>query len=104
MRELDDAVEPARIQRLRAELDALLDELRRGTGMGGRSRDFPDAGERARTAVQKAIRRAVDDIAAAEPYIGALLRTAVTTGTACAYAPDADGAVSWTYVDEREEG
>jgi tetratricopeptide (TPR) repeat protein len=83
-------------KRLRAELDALLDELRRVTGKGSRSRDFADPAERARTAVRKAIKRAIDEIAAAEPAIGALLRQTVTTGATCSYTPDAARPVRWT--------
>jgi tetratricopeptide (TPR) repeat protein len=83
-------------KRLQAELDALLDELRRVTGRGSRSRDFADPAERARTAVRKAIKRAIDEISAAEPAIGALLRRTVTTGITCSYTPDATQPVRWT--------
>ena len=53
----------------------------------GRTRDFPDPAERARTAVRKAIKRAVAAVTAADPAIGAELRATVTTGSACAYTP-----------------
>jgi tetratricopeptide (TPR) repeat protein len=99
--ELDRVEDPARAARLRRELDALWGELRRVTGMGGRSRDFADSAERARTAVRKAIKRAVDEVTAADPEIGALLRTTVTTGTSCVYTPDPAHAVRWTYADGR---
>jgi len=83
-------------ERLRAELDALLAELRRNTGRRQRSRSFADPAERARTAVRKAIKRAIDDIASAEPAIGTLLRETVTTGATCCYTPDAARPVRWS--------
>jgi tetratricopeptide (TPR) repeat protein len=88
----------ARADALRAELEALLDELRRSTGKGGRPRHFADSGERARTAVRKAIKRAIDEIAAVEPDLAALLRSTVTTGATCCYTPARTRPVRWTYV------
>ena len=87
--ELADARERAdrgRVAVLEREADALADELGRSTGLG-RTRDFPDPAERARTAVRKAIKRAVAAVTAADPAIGAELRATVTTGSACAYTP-----------------
>jgi len=85
-----------RAERLQAELDALLDELEAATGLNGRSRAFADDAERARTAVRKAIKRAVDAIDATDPTIAALLRTTVTTGATCTYTPDRTSPVEWT--------
>ncbi len=67
------------------ELEALTRELARGTGLGGRLRSFADAPERARTAVRKAIKRAIDEIAAANPALGRHLVSRVETGTVCCY-------------------
>ena len=86
---------------LQLEREALLDELRRSTGKGGRSRTFADPGERARTAVRKAIKRTIDEIAASEPSISAVLDATITTGNTCCYAPDPGRALRWTYLDER---
>ena len=72
---------------LEREADALADELGRSTGALGRTRDFPGPAERARTAVRKAIKRAVDAVAEADPAIGAELRATVTTGCSCCYTP-----------------
>ncbi|UBU10086.1 ATP-binding protein [Nonomuraea gerenzanensis] len=74
-------------QKLRAERDWLLAELASATGLGGRPRAFAGSEERARTAVGKAIRRAVDRVAIADPVIGAELRATVRTGLRCAYDP-----------------
>ncbi len=85
-----------RVERLRAELDALVDELESATGLGGRSRHFPDQGERARTAARKAIKRAIDAVDDVEPALAELLRTTISTGAACAYHPDPDRPVVWS--------
>ncbi|TMR09384.1 hypothetical protein, partial [Nonomuraea zeae] len=54
---------------------------------GGRARGFTGSEERARTAVGKAIRRAIERVAIADPVIGDELRAAVRTGVRCSYSP-----------------
>jgi hypothetical protein len=88
-------------QRLQSELDTLLHEVGRITGKGGRTRTFADPGERARTAVRKAIKRALDDVTATEPALGALLAATVTTGNVCSYNADPAAPLRWTYIDGR---
>ena len=90
------AGDTAAAARMRAEIEVLVDELRRITGRGGRSRAFTDAAERARTAVRKAITRAITEIADVEPAVAALLRDTVATGTTCCYTPDSRHPVQWT--------
>jgi hypothetical protein len=68
-----------------AELERLTRELGRALGLGGRSRTFADVPERARTAVRKAIKRAIDEISAANPAVGRHLATSVSTGAVCCY-------------------
>jgi tetratricopeptide (TPR) repeat protein len=97
--ELDRARQDAdigRAERLRFELDALAAELDRAAGLRGRTRDFAGPGERARTSVRKAIKRAVDEIEAVEPAIGGMLRTTITTGTSCCYTPDPHRQIMWS--------
>ncbi|MGH9211422.1 MAG: ATP-binding protein [Acidimicrobiales bacterium] len=55
-----------------------------------------EAPERARTAVRKAIKRAVDAVADADPSIADVLRSTVTTGTTCVYTPDPNDPVAWS--------
>jgi hypothetical protein len=69
------------------ELATLTQELGRAFGLGGRSRSFADVPERARTAVRKAIKRAIEEISTANPEIGQHLASSVTTGTHCCYRP-----------------
>ena len=88
--ELAEARERAdvdRVERLRSELDALAAELGHATGLGGRSRAFTGPAERARTAVRKAIKRAIDAVQAADPALAATLRAEVSTGYRCCYTP-----------------
>jgi len=75
------------VQRMQSERKWILSELADATGLGGRTRGFPDEAERARIAVGKAIRRAIDRITVADPLIGDHLRTAVHTGVRCSYQP-----------------
>jgi hypothetical protein len=67
------------------ELAALTRELARASGLGGRIRSFVDAPERARTAVRKAIKRSIDEIAAVNPAVGRHLAERVETGSVCRY-------------------
>jgi hypothetical protein len=85
--ELESANEMRRAAAVRAERDWLIAELAATAGLSGRQRRFTDAGERARIAVGKAIRRALDRITKADPVIGAELRATVSTGRRCSYRP-----------------
>jgi hypothetical protein len=83
-----------RSARLAAERGALIDELARATGLGGRRRRLGDAAERARTTVTARIRDAIRRIEQAHPELGAHLRASIVTGTRCAYRPAET--VRWT--------
>lgn len=73
--------------RSRDERDWLLSELAAAAGLAGRTREFTGSDERARIAVGKAIRRAVDRVAQADPVIGKELQSTVSTGMRCRYQP-----------------
>ncbi|PRY34751.1 hypothetical protein CLV43_11527 [Umezawaea tangerina] len=92
LRDLREEIEDAeaahqevRAAQLRADAEWLADEVRAATGLGGRTRRFADNPERARIAVGKAIRRAVDRIGAADAVLGEHLRGSVQTGMRCSY-------------------
>jgi hypothetical protein len=55
--------------------------------MGGRHRRFNGSAERARVAVGKAIRRALDRVSEADHTIGDELRATIQTGRLCSYRP-----------------
>jgi hypothetical protein len=76
-----------RSARLASERDALIDELARATGLGGRRRRLGDAAERARTTVTARIRDAIGRIERAHPELGHHLRASIATGARCAYRP-----------------
>ena len=88
-----------RAETLRIEVDALVEQVESATGLSGRPRTFTDDAERARTAVRKAIKRAVDVIDDANPAIAGLLRASVSTGATCVYTPPATDPVVWTTTD-----
>lgn len=74
-----------RIEPARAELDALMTEIARSVGLGGRSRRAAGAVERARVNVQRRLRDAQGRIAALDPELGAHLEWALRTGVLCRY-------------------
>lgn len=85
-----------RTERLRMELDALVEQLESASGLAGRPREFPNQVERARTAVRKAIKRAIDEIDGADPRVAAPLHAATTTGTVCCYVPPPGDQIVWS--------
>ncbi len=85
--------DPGRTDRIRSELDAVIDELVKATGLGGRSRRLGDAGERARSAVTWRIRSAIKKILAAHPRLGQHLSNSIRTGHFCVYSPET--ATAW---------
>lgn len=79
----------ASLRALDSEYDALVTELRHGTGLGGRPREFANhPAERARKAVTARIRDAVRRVGEAHPELGAHLDRELVTGVRCRYAGD----------------
>jgi hypothetical protein len=98
-RQLDvarDARRVDRVERLEKEREQLRRELSHVLTLSGRTRQFADSGERARTAVRKAIARAIDVIAASYDDLGAELRATITTGRRCSYTPDPASPRHWS--------
>jgi uncharacterized membrane protein len=96
--ELAEAEQWADIRRLdavRRERDALISELARATGLGGRARTTGSSQERARVAVKKAISAAVDRVATIDEPLGRHLRTAIHTGLSCSYEPGPAHDLDW---------
>ncbi|MEV0646450.1 AAA family ATPase [Phytomonospora sp. NPDC050363] len=91
---LDDAIQRAetrgderRLAALDAERAALLDELRRATGLGGRPRRLGDEAERARQTVSARIRDVLRRLREPHPELHEHLTAAVSTGAYCVYRP-----------------
>jgi hypothetical protein len=90
--EIDDAdmcADLERAGRARLEMDELIEQLSRVSGLHGAMRPFVDDRERARVAVRKAITRALDTIAKFDPEIARELEARVVTGSRCMF--DATG-------------
>ncbi len=77
----------ARAAALDTERQALIDQLKAATGLGGRSRRLGDNAERARKSVTNRIRNTLKKIEAVHPALAAHLDGAVATGSACVYRP-----------------
>jgi len=91
----DRAGDPVAADRIEAERHALLAELRRAAGLGGRRRVVAPEAERARVNVTRTLRAAIERIAPAAPRAAAHLRASIRTGGACRYEPAPDGPVRW---------
>jgi hypothetical protein len=85
--EADDDADLGRAEALRLEREELRDELGRVLGIGGSQRAFADSSERARTAVHKAVKRAIDAIGDSRPDLATHLRDSIVTGRVCRYEP-----------------
>ena len=93
--ELDQArdwADDERAARAQEELDFIARELARAVGLGGRDRPTASPAERARQNVGRSVHKAVRQIAAALPELGAHLERAVSTGAFCSYGPDPEPA------------
>ncbi|MFI6293179.1 ATP-binding protein [Nonomuraea sp. NPDC050790] len=99
---LDDEIDRAavrgdeqRVAALDAERQALLSELRRAAGLGGRSRRLGDEAERARKAVTNRIRNTLRQLDERHPELAAHLRATISTGATCRYQPP--DPITWTW-------
>jgi hypothetical protein len=87
--------DPERAESARRELDALISELRRATGLGGRDRPQGSDAERARINVTRNIRRAIAAIDKVAPQLAAHLTISIRTGHYCSYAPEPAARIHW---------
>jgi hypothetical protein len=97
--ELDDAQadnDRGRMERLEEEITFLESELARSYGLAGRVRRAGSAHERARMAVTRSIKYALDRVAAQDARLAEHLRGAVRTGVFCSYEPTSRERVDWS--------
>ena len=95
--ELDDAVvhgDTAGQAQRSAERAALIAELKRATGLGGRPRRSGSPSEKARLNVTRTIRHAITDLSARVPALAAHLDESILTGVSCCYEPRVN--IVWT--------
>ena len=99
--ELDDELDAAALRGDRtrqaersAEREALIKELKRATGLGGRPRRSGSPAEKARVNVTRTIRHAIAELASSAPDLGAHLDDSIVTGVSCCYEPRVD--ITWS--------
>jgi predicted ATPase len=99
--ELDDELDAAALRGDRkrqaertAEREALIKELKRATGLGGRVRRSGSPAEKARVNVTRTIRHAIGELASSAPDVAAHLEESIVTGVSCCYEPRVD--ITWT--------
>jgi len=91
----DRAGDRAAAEKIEAERNAVLAELRRAAGLGGRDRVFAPEAERARVNVTRKLRGTIERVAASAPRAAAHLRASVRTGGACRYESASGGPSRW---------
>ena len=79
------------------ELQAIADQLASAVGLGGRDRRSSSEAERARSAVTKRIKEAINRIAEVTPPLGRHLAARIKTGYFCSYNPHPDRPVAWKF-------
>lgn len=84
-----------RIEQVSHEIDFLMSELRRATGLNGRDRRAASNVERARINVTRAISGAIQRIARHNPSLGTYLSNTIRTGVFCKYEPDPRSKQTW---------
>jgi hypothetical protein len=95
--ELDDAEarhDVARHEKRSAEREALLKELARATGLGGKPRRTSSPTEKARLNVTRTIRHSIAYLSTALPELAAHLDESLSTGVSCCYEPRTN--IAWT--------
>jgi hypothetical protein len=95
--ELDDAEarhDPERHASCSSEREALLKEIARATGLGGKPRRTGSPTEKARLNVTRTIRHAITFLSTALPELAAHLDESVATGVSCCYEPRSN--IAWT--------
>ena len=91
----DRAGDRTAAEQMEAERAAVLAELRRATGLGGRDRVVAREAERARVNVTRTLRSTIERVAAVAPRAAAHLRASIRTGAACRYEPAPGGPSRW---------
>jgi len=79
------------------EIQAIVDYIASAVGLGGRDRNTSSDTERARSAVTKGIKKAIQKIGEALPSLGYHLAARIKTGYFCSYNPHPDRPVAWKF-------
>ncbi len=89
--------DPLRKTEIQNELQAIAGHLASAVGLGGRHRKTSSNTERARSAVTKCIKKAIQKIGEAIPSLGYHLAARINTGYFCSYNPHPDRPVAWKF-------
>jgi len=89
----------ARLDALRSELEGLEDYLRAALGAHGQIRKLPNASRRARAAVNRALVRAIQQIAEADLELAQGLRQSLRMWHPLSYVPSEDLPIRISYCD-----
>jgi tetratricopeptide (TPR) repeat protein len=89
--------DPARAELAEHDRGYLVAELARAVGLGGRLTAVGSDAERARTAVARTLRYAIDHLSERHSTLAAHLDNCVRTGTYCSYRPDPLVRVEWSF-------
>jgi hypothetical protein len=99
--ELDDEIDAAALRddherqaERTVEREALIEELKRATGLGGRPRRSGSPAEKARVNVTRTIRHALGELGSSAPDLATHLEESIVTGVSCCYEPRVD--IVWT--------
>jgi len=92
---MDRAGDAERAAAIHAERRAVLAELKRASGVGGRPRLHSNEAERARVNATRALWAAVTRVEAAAPLAGAHLRSSLRSGSFLRYQPTPGGPARW---------
>ena len=79
------------------EIQVITDHLASAVGLGGRDRKSGSDAERARSAVTKCIKKAIQKIDEAIPSLGYHLAARIKTGYFCSYNPHPDRPIAWKF-------
>lgn len=80
---------------LRAEKEALIEQLAAGVGLGGRDRKAASRAEAARSSVTKAIKNTLTKLDVHHPELARHFDATVKTGVYCSYSPDPRAPLTW---------
>jgi len=86
-----------RAARTRSELHAVVEQLAAAVGLGGRDRRSSSKAERARSAVTKRIKEAINRIGKVMPALGRHFAARIKTGYLCSYNPHPDRPIEWKF-------